>query len=76
MHLLHASQNWLADYAVVGSFLSLTNAVGEPGSFAVFAVVNLAAFVFVLLWVPETKGTTLEARDREAPPATRARIEP
>lgn len=61
--------NWVADYAVIGSFLSLTNAVGEAGGFATFAGINAAAFVFVLVLVPETKGRTLEARGDETAPA-------
>ena len=65
--------NWLADYAVVGSFLSLNHAVGEAGSFAIFAAINALAFAFVLLCVPETKGLGIEEASRqphagEAPP--------
>jgi hypothetical protein len=52
--------NWTADYAVVGSFLSLNHALGEAGSFALYALINLGAFVFVWLLVPETKGRQLE----------------
>ena len=55
--------NWVADYAVVGSFLSLTNALGEAGGFATYAVINALAFAFVLCLVPETKGRVLEARE-------------
>ena len=52
--------NWTADYAVVGSFLSLNAAIGEAGSFALYALVNAAALLFVCLVVPETKGRPLE----------------
>ena len=51
---------WLADYAVVGSFLTLTNSVGEAGTFALYAVINAAAVLFVCRLVPETKGRQLE----------------
>ena len=49
----------------MGSFLSLSNALGEAGSFAVYAVVNAAAFTFVLCFVPETKGRQIEDIARE-----------
>jgi len=52
--------NWVADWAVVGSFLSLNRTVGEAGSFAVYAIINAAAWLFVWLLVPETKGRQLE----------------
>jgi len=58
--------NWVADYAVVGSFLSLNNAVGESGSFAIFACINAFAFMFVLICVPETKGLEIEEASRES----------
>ena len=58
--------NWLADYAVVGSFLSLNHAVGEAGSFALFAAINALAVVFVLLCVPETKGLGIEEASRQS----------
>ena len=56
--------NWLADYAVVGTFLSLTKAIGEAGSFALYAGINAAAVVFVYLLVPETRGMALEEAAR------------
>ena len=65
--------NWVADYTVVGSFLSLTNAVGEAGGFATFAVINAAAFAFVFFLVPETKGRALEAR--QVDPTTAAGVD-
>ena len=52
--------NWVADYLVVGTFLSLTNAAGDAGAFVVYAAINAAALAFVVLCVPETKGLELE----------------
>ena len=52
--------NWVADYLVVGTFLSLTNAAGDAGAFVVYAAINAAALAFVVLCVPETKGMELE----------------
>lgn len=51
--------NWASDYAVVSSFLSLSNLVGSHGVFAFYGCLNVAALVFVYVYVPETKGTHL-----------------
>ena len=52
--------NWSADYSVVSTWLSLSGWLGESGSFAFYAIINLASFVFVYICVPETKGLHLE----------------
>ena len=52
--------NWAVDWLVVVSFLSLTRAFGDSGAFALYAIVNAAALLFVLLCVPESKGLTIE----------------
>ena len=58
--------NWIADYCVVGSYLSLSHAMGDAGSFGLFAVINGLAWLFVYLCVPETRGVALEAARRPA----------
>ena len=40
--------------------LSLVEALGTTGTFWLFGFINVAAFVFVWKYVPETAGTTLE----------------
>ena len=53
--------NWLSDYAVVGSWLSLTELCGGPGGgLMAYDGVNLAAVAFFFLCVPETGGRSLE----------------
>ena len=64
--------NWLADYTVVSTFLSLSTALGEAGSFLVYAAINAASLLFVLLLVPETKGLNLEAASEAASAAPSA----
>merc|ERR1712232_1307036 len=56
--------NWIADYVVVSTYLSLKTALGTSGAFALYAVVNLFALVFVAMWVPETKGLELDEQAR------------
>jgi len=42
------------------TFLSLVNLFSAPGAFVLYALVSLAAFLFVWRVVPETKGISLE----------------
>ncbi len=52
--------NWSFNLIVSATFLNLVGAVGSGGAFLVYAVLTLAALVFVTLMVPETKGRSLE----------------
>jgi MFS transporter, SP family, galactose:H+ symporter len=52
---------WGANWLVAGTFLSLIRSAGPAGTFWIFSVICVAAFVFCLAFVPETKGKTLEA---------------
>lgn len=51
---------WGGTLAVTLTFLSLVNALTAPGAFLLYAVVSVAAFLFIWRAVPETKGQTLE----------------
>ncbi|QUQ65731.1 sugar porter family MFS transporter [Kutzneria sp. CA-103260] len=51
---------WVFDLLVSLTTLSLTSALGTTGTFWLFAVVNALAFLFVLRFVPETRGRSLE----------------
>jgi len=53
--------NWIADYLVVSTFLSLKHALGSSGVFLFYCVVNIAATLFVYKFVRETKGMELTA---------------
>ena len=50
---------WLSDFMVSQTFPWMTEIVGK-GTFYIYGVLCAAAFVFVLLFLPETKGKTLE----------------
>jgi SP family galactose:H+ symporter-like MFS transporter len=52
--------NWGANLLVAVTFLTLTQVLGRAGTFWLYAVVALVAWVFALRLVPETKGKTLE----------------
>jgi sugar porter (SP) family MFS transporter len=52
--------NWGANFLVAATFLSLSAAITRQGTFYLYAVIALAAFVFFARKVPETKGRSLE----------------
>ena len=70
--------NWGAAFIVSATFLSVMNAIGEPATFGLFAVLCVVTFFWVKAKVPETKGKSLEQiqsawaehdEKRQAPPA-------
>ncbi|WP_138466599.1 sugar porter family MFS transporter [Poseidonocella sp. HB161398] len=56
---------WIANAAVAFAFPPLVAAVGIGATFFFFALVGLAALVFIYRAVPETRGKTLEALEAE-----------
>jgi len=52
--------NWFAAFVVAQLFLDVTNAIGESGTFWIFAGFCLLAFLWIWRYVPETKDRTLE----------------
>jgi MFS family permease len=51
---------WCGTLVVTLTFLSLARVLTAPAAFLLYAVVCIAAFLFVRLAVPETKGRSLE----------------
>lgn len=51
---------WFSDTIVSLITLSLVETLGTTGTFWLFGLVNVAAFLFIWKYVPETAGTTLE----------------
>lgn len=51
--------NWLANFVVAISYLSVLSAIGRPATFFGLAVITLISFVFMRARVPETKGRSL-----------------
>jgi SP family galactose:H+ symporter-like MFS transporter len=55
-----AGTNWVFNFLVSLTFLSLVGAIGASYSFWLYALLSVAAWVFCYTMVPETKGRTLE----------------
>jgi sugar porter (SP) family MFS transporter len=55
--------NWGSNLLVALTFLSLIELVGPPGTFWLFAVLGVVAWLFVFALVPETRGKSLEEID-------------
>jgi sugar porter (SP) family MFS transporter len=52
--------NWAFNLAVAVSFLTLVGLLGNAGTFWLYGVIAIGAWIFFYLLVPETKGKTLE----------------
>ncbi|XP_019851521.1 PREDICTED: proton myo-inositol cotransporter-like [Amphimedon queenslandica] len=52
--------NWIFNLIVSLTFLSLADGLGQPKTFGLYAGLGLLGLLFVVLFVPETKGKTLE----------------
>ena len=48
--------NWVSNYLVASSFLSLINIFGQGSTFLFFALICFLALIFSIKKVPETKG--------------------
>jgi len=55
-----ATANWICNLIVAQSFLSLTEAIGTSLTFLGFGVITIVALLFVLIFVPKTKGLPIE----------------
>ena len=56
--------NWIANAIVGMTFLSLINGVGPGNTFLLYGALNVLFIIFFLLFVPETKGVSLEKIER------------
>ncbi|KAI3823132.1 hypothetical protein L1987_04563 [Smallanthus sonchifolius] len=61
---MSATVNWISNLIVAQSFLSVADAVGTDWTFLILAGIAGAAFVFVFVFVPETKGLTFDEVDQ------------
>ncbi len=55
---------WATNWLIAGTFLSVIHHVGAAGTFWIFAVFSALAFIFCFVFVPETKGKSLEDIER------------
>lgn len=61
---MSATVNWVSNLVVAQTFLSVAAAVGTAATFLMLAGVAVLAFVFVMVYVPETKGLSFEQVER------------
>lgn len=57
---MSATVCWVSNLVVSQSFLSIVEAIGIGSTFLILAAISVLAFVFVLIYVPETKGLTFD----------------
>ncbi|SDN49364.1 MFS transporter, sugar porter (SP) family [Klenkia soli] len=62
--------NWVANFVVAVSYLSIISAIGETATFGVYAVITVLSLVYVVKAVPETKNRSLADIERELSPAS------
>jgi sugar porter (SP) family MFS transporter len=62
--------NWITNLIVALTFLTLTQVLGKPATFWLYAVVSVGAWLFAFFLVPETKGKSLEQVEAQWRPAT------
>ncbi|KAK4266506.1 hypothetical protein QN277_027413 [Acacia crassicarpa] len=55
-----ATVNWVSNLIVSQSFLSIAAALGTGSTFLIIAGIAVLAFLFVAVYVPETKGLTFD----------------
>ncbi|XP_047066066.1 inositol transporter 1 [Lolium rigidum] len=60
---MSATVNWISNLIVAQTFLSIVGWVGTGPTFLIIAGIAVMAFIFVALYVPETKGLSFEQVD-------------
>jgi major inositol transporter-like SP family MFS transporter len=51
---------WIVNFAIGLTFPSLLSSLGLSSTFYTFGILNVLAIIFVITYVPETKGISLE----------------
>jgi sugar porter (SP) family MFS transporter len=57
--------NWGFNLIVSVTFLDIVAVFGDSGAFFIYAILSVAALIFVAMFVPETKGHSLEQIEAE-----------
>jgi sugar porter (SP) family MFS transporter len=56
--------NWTFNLIVASTFLTITTKLGKAGAFWLYGIIAVCGLLFCKLYVPETKGQSLEAIER------------
>ncbi|MEA4937592.1 MAG: sugar porter family MFS transporter [Paludibacter sp.] len=56
---------WIASFLLTYTFPFLNSGLGTGGTFGLYAGICFAGFIFVLRYIPETKGKSLETLEKE-----------
>jgi len=56
--------NWMCNLVVSMTFLTLTDSLGQPVTFGLYACFSVLGLLFIIFLVPETKGVSLEKVER------------
>ncbi|XP_039734967.1 solute carrier family 2, facilitated glucose transporter member 12 [Pteropus medius] len=62
---LTSSMNWGINLLISLTFLTVTDLIGLPWVCFIYTIMSLAALVFVVVFIPETKGCSLEQISKE-----------
>jgi len=65
--------NWFFNLLVSSTFLTLTETMTKQGAFWLYSLFGVIGFVFLFLFLPETKGRSLEADIRDVMDTNRFR---
>jgi sugar porter (SP) family MFS transporter len=57
---LATMSNWIFNFTVAMTFLTLIEKLGKAGTFWLYAVLGILGWIFCYIFMPETKGYTLE----------------
>ncbi|KAK1270885.1 Inositol transporter 1 [Acorus gramineus] len=57
---MSATVNWVSNLIVAQTFLSVVGLVGTGATFLIIGAIAILAFIFVVVFVPETKGLSFE----------------
>lgn len=57
--------NWSCTFLVTKTFNDILESIGAHGTFWMFGAICVFAMVFTYIWVPETKGKTLEEIEKK-----------
>lgn len=58
------SFNWSCTFIVTKTFQDIIMLIGQHGTFCLFGVICVVGLIFVILFVPETSGRSLEEIER------------